>query len=348
MNANTIKGLELISEGINLILEGANETVTEIAENVKKSAEKTTKKESAPATSREITEEELEGMSYNDLKKLAAEMGVSPKGNRKELVARLLNSDEAPEEEEEKPTKKSAPKKTAKTQKVGEPDEDEDEEDEIEDESDDSDEEDISAQVEAAVEDMTDDEIRELLESVDIPTKGKRQALITKLIHAVEDGLIDLDDEDDEDEESEDEDDETEIEDTEESNESDESEDEDDEEDSVTANMTKKRRKAYDDMCDETSEGFESGEITREDLISFISEFTGTDAKKMKKTSDEDLLTQYLTIAANFIDDDGEQVEEGAYYINEEPYCCGRPLKYNKKKKQYVCETCGAEYDDED
>lgn len=334
MNTNTIKGLELISEGINLILAGANET-TKTAENTKKSAEKTTK-ESASATSKEITEEELEGMSYNDLKKLAAEMGVSPKGNRKELVARLLNSDEAPEEEEEeKPTKKSAPKKTAKTQKVEEPDEDEDEED-------------ISAQVEAAVEDMTDDEIRELLESVDIPTKGKRQALITKLVHAVEDGLIDLDDEDDEDEESEDEDDETEIEDTEESDDSDESEDEDEEEeDSVTANMTKKRRKAYDDMCDETEEGFESGEITREDLISFISEFTGTDSKKMKKTSDEDLLTQYLTIAANFIDDDGEQVEEGAYYINEEPYCCGRPLKYNKKKKQYVCETCGAEYDED-
>ena len=114
MNANTIKGLELISEGINLILEGANETVTKIAEDVKKSVEKTTK-ESAPATSREITEEELEGMSYNDLKKLAAELGISPKGNRKELVARLLDSSnevsEDTEEEEEKPTNKTAPKK---------------------------------------------------------------------------------------------------------------------------------------------------------------------------------------------------------------------------------------------
>ena len=48
-----------------------------------------------------------------------------------------------------------------------------------------------------------------------------------------------------------------------------------------------------------------------------------------------------------YIDDDGEMPEEeGAYLVNDVPYCCGRPLKL--VDNTYVCEFCGGEYDAED
>ena len=177
---------------------------------------------------------------------------------------------------------------------------------------------------------MEDDEIREYLEDVGISPKGKRQSLIAKLVQAVKDGKIDFDDADSD--ESEDED--TDTEDTE----------EDTDVEDITETMTKKRKKAYLEFCDETRASVEDGEITREDLIEFLNDFNGT-KDKMKKVSTNDLVEQYLMISANLIDDDGNVVEEGAYTINDEPYCCGKPLKYDEDENKFICEVCGEEYE---
>lgn len=357
MNTKLIEGIKSFSEGFNLILEALteeavklnsaiSESTTEEVSAPKKSSAKTSKKEVKETednteSSVEFTEEELNSMSYNELKKLAKELGVSATGSRKELVKKLLSGDfesaDESEDEEEEASKKSS-KTVGKSSKKSAPvedeedEEDEDEDEEPVDEEDDSedDEDSVESQVNALVEDMTDDELKELLDSVNISSRGKRQALISKIITAVEDGLISLEEDEEDSEGTDDE----------------EPEKSESKSSDVTEGMTKKRKKAYKELCDETSEQFENGDITREDLIDFINEFNGT-SDKMKKVSDEDLLTQYLEISAMLIDDDGEIVEEGAYYINEEPYCCGKPLTYNKKKKQYVCEHCGAEYDEE-
>lgn len=360
MNTKVIEGLRAMSEGFNLLIEGLSESVapisTAVSEGVVEKPKKSKKSEpvkevetETEATS-EYTEEELNSMSYNELKKLAKELGISATGNRKELVKKLLSGDtDETDEAEDEPVKEEAPKKSTKTKtskKKPEPVEDDEDEEDEEDESEDEDEDEtdpIAEQVNELVADMTDEEIRELLESVDISSKGKREALISKVITAVSEGLISLEDEEDEDTDSEDEDDADEEEEApKKSAKSKKSEKSGD----ITETMTKKRKKAYKELCDETNEQFESEEITREDLIDFINEYNGTN-DKMKKVSDEDLLAQYLEISAMLIDDDGEIVEEGAYYINDEPYCCGHPLTYNKKKKQYVCEHCGAEYDEE-
>lgn len=351
MNANVLEGLKLISKGIEEILSAsqqieestASAEVAETKKTTRKTAKKSTKKAEevdTPDTAEEFSEEDLNSMSYNELKKLAKDLGVSATGSRKELVEKLISlsegedtEDDDEEEETPAPKKSTKPTKSTKSKKVEEPEDDEDdEEDEDSEDNEDDEEEDLASQVTSALEDMSDDELKSILEEVDIPAKGKRQALITKIIHAVEDGLIELDLGDDEDE-PEDEDTDTE-------------EPEDEESEDVTANMTKKRKKAYDSICEETSDSFESGDLERADLIDFINEFNGTN-DKMKKVSDEDLLEAYLKIAALFIDDDGNEIEEGAYYINGTAYCCGRPLKYDKKKKQYVCESCGSAYDEE-
>ena len=351
MNKKIIEGLSSIAEGINLIVEGLSASVetsvsvnevadlcpepVKVSEKTEKTLSDKSDKDIEPAvtSSSEYTEEELGNMTYNDIKKLAKELGISATGNRKELVKKILSSGDAADSEEDEVTevtpepvkevKKSAPKSFKK--KVEEP------EPEVEDPDDSEDEKELDpteAKVKEATEDMSDDEIRELLEDVGVSSKGKRQSLISKLVKAVEDGLIDIDGEDEEAE-------------TPETPESDEVAESD-----VTEGMTKARRKAYEELCDETSEAFESDEITRADLIEFINAFNGTD-DKFKKVSDEELLTKYLELSAMLVDDEGNVVEEGAYTINDEPYCCGHPLHYDEDGEKFICECCGSEYEAE-
>lgn len=342
MNENTIKGLEKIKEGIDLILKSCIDSLEQPTkvEEPKKSIKtaKTTKADEKPTevveSTGDYTKEELDGMTYNDLKKLAKKLGIPAVGNRDEITEKILNADvtdtEEPDEEEEeaKPVKPKAVKKSAKKPAPVEEEED-DEEDEPEDEDEDEDEIDpVEQQVLEAVEDMEDDEIREILEDVGVSSKGKRQSLISKLIQAVKDGKIDFDDDNDE---------------ADEDDTPEETDDDSDVED-ITESMTKKRKKAYLNYCKETEESFNDGEITREEIIDFINDFNGT-KDKMKKVSDEELLETYLKITANLIDDDGNIVEEGAYTINDEYYCCGKPLKYDEDEEKFICEVCGEEYE---
>ena len=48
------------------------------------------------------------------------------------------------------------------------------------------------------------------------------------------------------------------------------------------------------------------------------------------------------------IDDEGNTNEPGEpYEINEENYCCGHALKYDKNGKVFICEVCGNKYEAE-
>lgn len=331
MTSNAIKssGCSCSTDSNSVETTATEETPSEVkvsSSNKPKSVSTSKAKKSEPA-SNELSEDELNGMTYNAIKKLAKELGISAVGNRKELIKKILVADtseadkeEASDEiEEVTETKKSAPKTAAKKSlsktKVEEPAE-EDEAEEVDP---------VEARILEATEDMSDDEIRELLEDVGVSSKGKRQSLITKLVAAVDDGLIDLDDEEENSE--------SEVEEVEETAD-------------VTEGMTKKRKKAYEELCDETEEAFESDEITRGDLISFINAFNGTD-ETFKKVSDEELMTKYLELSAMLVDDEGNVVEEGAYFINEEPYCCGHPLHFDEDSNKFVCDCCGSEYEAE-
>ena len=140
--------------------------------------EKTTKKSTAPAEDNDYSE-----MSYNDLKKLCKSRGVSAAGNREELIARLSDAPAADddEDEEEEPVKKSTAKKGKKPAPIEE-DEDEDDDDDSEDDDSDDDEDDVQSAVEAATEDMTLEELAEFCEENGLSSKGKRQALIARIV----------------------------------------------------------------------------------------------------------------------------------------------------------------------
>ena len=334
MSKLNAQGLKMIAEGLLLLaqsIESSDNEKVEAAPAVKKVTKTVETKEEKKAEATEsgsYTAEQLEEMSYNDIKKLAKSLGISAVGNRTALVNAILGVSEDSEEEPEAEDKDVEEITTDESDDSEDDSEDDDDDDE---ETDEDDEDDISAQVESAVADMSDDEIRELLADAELSTKGKRQALIARLVEAVEEGVIEFGDDEESDEETDEE--------------PDESEDSTDEDDAdVTKDMTKERRAAYDQVCKDTESSFESGDITREDLIEFINDFNGT-SEKFKRVTSMELLENYLTIAANLISDDGEVSEEpGLYYINDEPHCCGHPASFNKKKNAYVCTVCGATY----
>ena len=300
-------------------------------------APKKTKK-SAPAA-----EDDLDSMSYNDLKKLCKSRGLSAAGNREELIARLNGEDDSEEDDEpvKKSTAKKGSKKSAPVEDDDEDDTDEDEEDG--DDDDDEDGEDVQSAVEATTEDMSLEELAEFCEENGLSSKGKRQALIARIVKAVEAGDIELSD-DDEDEDD-DEEDEKPSKKSSGKKTSKKQEEEDEDDDDEESEPTKERLAALKAYKKDTTAQFKKGELERDDLVEFLCDFYDKDKKAYKKMSDADVLAAYIEASSNLINDEGDIVEEGAYTVNGVPFCCGRPLTYNEDDEQYVCEHCGGEYE---
>ena len=345
MNAKIIDAMKGIRDNLSVIIDEMEAQKCDVAVAEVK-AEKTEPVTTAPKTptsrkereaseklpdaSEVPTQEQLDGLSYNNLKRLAKEMGIPATGAREELTQKILNyQGEVPnpnaEDEEEEPVKeekKTPSKKTpVKVSKKPEP---------VEEEEDEEEEDPIVAKVNEAVEDMSNEEIMDVLAEAGVKAKGKRESLISAVIKAVREGKIDLDEEESD-------------EDTE-----DESEDESNEEFDVNdinnPEMTEERRAAIEAFDSETRADFENGDITRKELIEWLNEFHAT-KDTMKKKSDEDILDEYIHCSCLFINDEGEMPEEeGAYTVNGAPYCCGHELAYNEDNNTYICEVCGAEY----
>lgn len=354
MNAKIIDALKGVRDNLNIIIEEtekltvsveiSEEPVKEVAKPIEKKVvskkdnvvplkkEVEEPEEELLDPSEEITEESLATLSYNDLKKFAKEVGVTATGARAELTKKILNASSEDVQEEEE-TEEEAPKKKTESKKspvkLGKKEEPELEEEELEEEEVDP----IVAKVNEAVEDMTDEDILDVLTDVGVRAKGKRQALISAVIKAVKEGKIELDDggEDTPDEEPE-------IEEEETSGELD-INDFDNEE------MTDERRKAMQDFEASTRADFEEGAITRKDLVDWLNEYNGTKGA-MKNKSDEEIVEEYIYYSWLLIDDEGEMPEEeGAYTVNGHPYCCGRELEYLEENNTFICEYCGTEYE---
>lgn len=355
MNAKIIEAVKGIRDNLNTILEEMENQSVAVAEPkvepkkevpvaetedtpapnpAPKSRKEKEASEELPDASSGLTIEQLNGLSYNNLKRLAKEMGIPATGARDELTQKILSYEgevpnpNAPAEEET-----PAPAKTTrKIEKNPEPVEEDDDDDEEEDP--------IVAKVMEAVEDMTNEEIADILADVGVKAKGKRQSLISAVIQAVKDGKIDLDDEEGEEEE-----------DSEEENvpvESEESEEEEfDVNDPNHPDMTEERKTALEAYKSEVENDFADGSITRDQIVEWLNEYHGT-KDTMKKKSDEDLVEEYIYYSSLLINDEGEMPEEeGAYTVNGVPYCCGHELAYNEDNETYICETCGAEYEAE-
>lgn len=272
----------------------------------------------------EISEVDLGSMKLKELREYAEELGINSKGKRAELEERIqefLNSEDSEEEDLDEESEDD----------VEESEEVEDEsyeDDSEEDEEEDSDEDDEKyAQVKEYVENASNEEIKETLKELGLSTKGKREALIEKLYQAVKDGLFEFAEDDEDLEDTED------VEDIEESEE--ESED-----------MTSERAEGIEELNEKVREDFESGDLTRKDMTTYLKQ---VGVAVTKKVDDEDVLEMYINKLALLVDDEGEFHEEGEdpYTVNGVPYCCGAKLE-ELEDGGYKCNICGAEYDDEE
>lgn len=325
MNAKTIEGLKALRKGIDLILEGCAEMsgndVSADKPNTKVEPAKTETVEAPKVVeTSDLTREQLEGMTYNNLKKLAKEMGVSAVGNREEITNRILGE--------------NTPAETEPANEV------------VEVPVDEKDNDPVYAKVVEAVEGMTEEEIADILADVGISAKGKRETLIEKLVNAVKDGLIEFDDDEDETEE------EDEVPNSpapapvEDEEADDEEEEEDDTNDIDNPNMTEARKKAILKMDDSSRKQFKEKKLTRGELVEFLQSFYDTE-DSLDDMSDDEVLDTYIDAVCRLIDDDGNVIEEGAYLLNNEPACCGRVLAYSEDTNLFICEHCGEEYEAE-
>ena len=313
-----IDALKMIRDGVDALIK--LETQENTTAEVPVASAPQEKVEAPKVAEKKEDSVDIESMDYRQLKAYAAKLGIKAIGTKAQLIAKIreLESKTADEPQEE-----------VETQEVEEaPAKDEPKESEL------------MQSVRKAIKEqgLTDDDLRSTLEELDISTKGGHDELVSKIADAVAAGDISLyDDEDSEDDgldgavEEESDDDEVEEDASEGA--------EDDEEEEVEE--TPERKAAVEKFEKETRQQFKDGELSVEDMKEFLKDFGATTPKKM---SDKDVLDLYINSASLLIDDDGNTVEDDAYILHGEAYCCGHALDLDENGKA-TCPFCGKEHE---
>lgn len=303
------------------------------------------KVESKPVANAKFDVEELKQMKYSDLKKLASEIGVSAKGKRDEIIARIMSEEvevsvveDTPEETKEDSNILQFPKKV-----------------------------DFLALAQEATEGMSLEEIREILEDFDLDSEGKKKTLIDRIAKAMEEGIIELSDEDEE-ESEEDVEEEMDEDDSEDEEDEDDSEDDDDEDEDIDEYSyfedyddgtndpddvdSEERAKAMVKLQKEIIADYENEALQDSDIEDFLKKaLTEDELEDLEDADETDKFMIYCELMKRMIDDDGERVPMGEPYeitVDGEvyDYCCGHELE--ETDEGYVCEVCGATYEAEE
>lgn len=325
------EALKKIAEGIDALIE--MEEAGAPAPSTEKKAAKG-KKEAAPKVEPEEVEAEqkdvkLEDMEFNELKAMAKDLGCKAVGTKSQLIKSIKKALAEQEEADEQANEQN------------------DESAEVESEGDDDggeelDEDEVKAKLDEAFADYTDAELRDFLKQLGVSTKGSRDVLMSKIYdHADE---IDLGDDDDDENEGGAE--EVEGEDSADNEIGEGDDDGEDSGDDDSEEMTEARAKAIGEFEAEQRDAFENGELDVQEMKDFLKE--NYDIDLGKKVKPQEVLEKYIEHAVNFIDDEGNTVEQGVYVVNGENYCCGNPLKITKNKKGELtatCEICGEKYE---
>lgn len=333
-----IKGLNMVAEAIKAEGADVDETSAPAKKTPagRKASEKKAPVKSAPAkktadededgSAGEYTYEELMDMPYNDMKKYAKSVGVTAMGSREKIVNDILKTygveapDEDEEDEDEAPKKKAPAGKKTPASKKSAP---------VEEEEEDEEEDEVTAQVNEAVKDMEDSEIAELLKQAGLPSKGKRTALIARVIKGVKDEVIDLDGEEDEDE------DEESIYDSLNDYEN------NDEIPGERAAAIKKFEAA-------TNKKVKAKTLKMAMIKKALTAYYGDEAD-LSEAGDEELVEAYIDMKCRFIDDEGDNYDgtDDAYYVNGMLACHGYICEESEDGSSLVCPVCGAEYENE-
>ena len=300
----------------------------------------------------------LESLSIAELRKMAKELGLDTKGKKVDIIARIEalnepveeNVEEVVEEVIETPEVEEVEVDDVEDEVLIEDEDDAEEEyEEEEEEADEDDEEPSDLELlKAELEDYSLEELKEVLESVELSTKGKKQALISRIIQAVEDGIIAYGDDEEEEIEVEDDldelvtdEDEIEVEEVTDEEESDDEEDYEDEEEEEELTV---REQAQAEIEERILEDYENGDLTDKQITKFLNEYSNGTFKTVNKKRS---LNKYIEIMTELVDEDGDVVELGEpYYVGDDvAFCCGAELK--EVDGDFYCEICGNEYEGE-
>ena len=289
--------------------------------------------------------EDLSSMTIQQLRSLAKSHGLSTKGTKKDLIARIneLNEpveEEIVEDEVEETIEEVTPEVVEdEVEDTVEDLEDEYEEEEIEESTEDMDEMEL---IQSELEAMEVDELVEILESVELPTKGKKQALISRILEAVADGLLEFFDADEIEEYDADEEDEELDEAIEQALEE---TDEEDEEEEIEEEEVSPREATQMEVEEEILEAYEDGSLTDKEIANFLEDYFNG---KFKPINKKRALNKYIEIQCDLVDADGDRMPMGEpYYVSDEDvFCCGSESK-ELDNGNLFCEVCGQEYETE-
>lgn len=346
LNSKTLKELKDLAKELGVSTKGSKSTIIgrilEAQDNVEEVVEETKENilteeeveefEEATETGEENPlEAQLNEMSVEELADILAEVGISTKGKKQSLIAKVLKAVEE-----------------GKIELADE--EDADEEEEVVEETVEEVEEPVNDTIEETEDDEEGIELEEILDSlgtkelkdlakelgIKVVLKDKKASLIEKITNFEDDNklmevLIEKDIIVATDEE--------EVE-----------EDVDTEEEFVVEGSDV-RIEAVENKFADLMEHIENGEIEMSEVKEFLEEYYAdnkSELKKIEAMTEEDLANKYCWIQANLIDDEGQEVDfEEPYMVGDKPYCCGIPMK-QLNETTYVCEIDGEEVELED
>lgn len=346
LNSKTLKELKDLAKELGVSTKGSKSTIIgrilEAQDNVEEVVEEPEENilteeeveefEEATETGEDNPlEAQLNEMSVEELADILAEVGISTKGKKQSLIAKVLKAVEE-----------------GKIELADE--EDADEEEEVVEETVEEVEEPVTDTIEETEDDEEGIELEEILDSlgtkelkdlakelgIKVVLKDKKASLIEKITNFEDDNklmevLIEKDIIVATDEE--------EVE-----------EDVDTEEEFVVEGSDV-RIEAVENKFADLMEHIENGEIEMSEVKEFLEEYYAdnkSELKKIEAMTEEDLANKYCWIQANLIDDEGQEVDfEEPYMVGDKPYCCGIPMK-QLNETTYVCEIDGEEVELED
>lgn len=347
LNSKTLKELKDLAKELGVSTKGSKSTIIgrilEAQDNVEEVVEEPEENilteeeveefEEATETGEENPlEAQLNEMSVEELADILAEVGISTKGKKQSLIAKVLKAVEE-----------------GKIELADE--EDADEEEEVVEETVEEVEEPVNDTIEETEDDEEGIDLEEILDSlgtkelkdlakelgIKVVLKDKKASLIEKITNfedddklmevLIEKGIIEATDEEEVEEE-----------------------DVDTEEEFVVEGSDV-RIEAVENKFADLMEHIENGEIEMSEVTEFLEEYYAdnkSELKKIEAMTEEDLANKYCWIQANLIDDEGQEVDfEEPYMVGDKPYCCGIPMK-KLNETTYVCEIDGEEVELED
>lgn len=248
----------------------------------------------------------LESLETDEIKEIAEQAGI--KVGKKVVKAKLIEE-----------LVEDLDKLVEALEALGYYDEEDEEEGEDEDER-------VKIVEEYGLEEYTVEELADICAEYELSTKGKKQALIDRIVKGILDGTIELKDEDEE---------------------------EEPEEEKTSLNKVKEhdnpqRAEKETEVEADIRDKYEKGKLKDNEIKKFLDKYNEGDPEcaGCKGCSKEDMLECYIDIHKALVDDDGDLNEFEEPYIRDgEYFCCGRELKELENGNLY-CQVCGIEYEE--